>query len=283
MGEAFKVDVHGFFKDRLDRLREALRDPSDLTKQIGAMGVGSAQRAFKDQALGDLKWPARYEGMSPPFLNIAGAIQDFNAGRKKPKPNRFVDRPALIDEGMRGGMMGTLTFRAKSPFISEWGSDKPYALQHQQGLQSEVRVTEQGYRLGQAWLMSPEKAVRPLNTSFRDELNKLHDKYRKDTKFRDRVDKLTEGKRKVHLRTTWMQQLEAMATAAVSRKQKAHAQRTREANPSEYMDKLWPALFNRVHRLRVAQRPFLGVTDALGEDLVKRTRAFFESRMRRAS
>jgi hypothetical protein len=283
MVEAFKVDVHAYFKDRLDRLREALRDPSDLTKQIGALGVGSAQRAFKDQALGNLKWPARYEGMAPPFINIAGALQDFNAGRKKPKPNRFVDRPALIDEGMRGGMLGTLTFQSRNPFVAEWGSDKPYALGHQLGLPSEVRVSETGYRLGQAWLMSPEKTVGPLKTSFRQEAQKLYDKYNfKDQKFRDRVKHIVEGKSKTH-RITEQEQLDFMAGNAVRRKEKAHAQKQREANPSAYMDKLWPSLFNRVHRLRLAPRPFLGVTDMLGEDLVKRTEAFFQGRMRRAS
>lgn len=283
MAEAFKVDVYEFFKDRLDRLREALRDPSDLTKQIGALGAGSAQRAFKDQALGDLKWPARYEGMSAPFINIAGALEDFNAGRKKPKPNRFVDRPALIDEGMAGGLQGSLTFRSRSPFIAEWGSDKPYAIRHQLGLQSEVRVTEQGYRNGVAWLMSPEKSVRPLKTSFAQESKKLYDKYNfGDRKFRQRIDEIVSNKSKV-ARVSPQQQLDSMAANAVIRKEKAHAQKKREANPFAYADKIWPPLFNRVHRLKLAERPFLGVTDALGSDLVKRTEAFFQSRMRRAS
>lgn len=281
MVEALKVDVHAYFKDRLDRLREALKDPSDLTKQLGAVGVGSAQRAFKDQALGDLKWPARYEGMEPPFINIAGALQDFNAGRKKPKPKRFVDRPALIDEGMRGGMLGSLTFQSRNPFVAEWGSDKPYALGHQLGLQSEVRVSETGYKLGQAWLMEPAKTVGPLKTNLRTEQKKLYDKYYTDEKFRERVDKTVRKKSEVQ-RTSAQEHIDAMAANAVQRAENRQAQKRREANPSEFMDKLWPPLFQRVHRLKLAQRPFLGITDALGEDLIKRTEAFFQGRMRKA-
>lgn len=111
----------------LAKANEAMRDTLPLMKQIGALGSASAQDAFKNQRLGNRMWPERYPGMSEPFINIAGALQDFAGGRSAPKPNRFQNRPAGVDEGIRGGLLGSITFRVNSPTEAEWGSNKAYA------------------------------------------------------------------------------------------------------------------------------------------------------------
>ena len=119
---------------RLDKIEKATKDPSKLIKQLSVIGLTSAEKSFKDQALGDIEWSERYPNMAPPVLNIAGAIKDFNAGRKEPKPNRFQDRPANVDEGTRGGLWGSLTTSDDSgDFVASWGSNKEYASLLQEG------------------------------------------------------------------------------------------------------------------------------------------------------
>ena len=135
----FNLDTASILK-QIQLLRAQLKDPNKpllsgktLMKWIGALGVASSQKAFREQALGDIKWEPRYPGQDPPKFNIAGALMDWKAGRKSPKPDRFQDRPALIDEGMRGGMQGSLTFEVTGPLSVSWGSGKPYAEKHQKG------------------------------------------------------------------------------------------------------------------------------------------------------
>jgi len=125
---------------QINLLRAQLQDPNKpllsgktLMKWIGALGVASSQKAFREQALGDIQWEPRYPGQESPKLNIAGALMDWKAGRKAPKPNRFQDRPALIDEGMRGGIQGSLTFTVTGPLSVTWGSGKPYAERQHKG------------------------------------------------------------------------------------------------------------------------------------------------------
>lgn len=125
---------------QIKRLREQLKNPNkpllfgrSLMKQIGALGVAESQKAFREQALGDIKWDPRYPLQDKPKFNIAGALMDWKSGRKAPKPNRFQDRPALIDEGQRGGMLGSLTFQVTGPLDVSWGTNKSYAEKHQKG------------------------------------------------------------------------------------------------------------------------------------------------------
>jgi phage gpG-like protein len=135
----FSLDLGPILRD-IQTLREQLKNPNKpllsgkiLMKWIGALGSASSQKAFREQALGDIKWEPRYPDQEPPKFNIAGALMDWKSGRKAPKPNRFQDRPALIDEGIRGGMQGSLTFEVTGPLSVSWGSGKPYAEKHQNG------------------------------------------------------------------------------------------------------------------------------------------------------
>lgn len=119
---------------QIQYLKTQLLDPNlqiangrSLMGLLGALGVGASQKAFREQALGKQRWPARYEGQESPKFNFAGALQDWKSGRTNPKPNRFQDRPALIDEGIRGGLLGSLTSKVTGPLEVTWGSPKPYA------------------------------------------------------------------------------------------------------------------------------------------------------------
>lgn len=134
-----RLDLSSVLK-HIQKLREQLKDPNKpllsgktLMKWIGALGSASSQKAFREQALGNIKWDARYPTQKTPKFNIAGALMDWKSGRANPKPNRFQDRPALIDEGMRGGIQGSLTFLVTGPLSVTWGSGKSYAEKHQNG------------------------------------------------------------------------------------------------------------------------------------------------------
>lgn len=141
---AAQFDFYADIKRQLERLKEQLIDPNKallggqkLMKWIGAQGVAVSQKAFLKQELGDIKWPARYPNQDEPKFNYAGALMDWKSGRASPKPNRFQDRPAVVDEGMRGGIQGSLTFRVTGPLAVRWGSGKDYArLQHDGGYTS---------------------------------------------------------------------------------------------------------------------------------------------------
>ena len=132
-----KLDFIATIKAKIDKLREQLKDPSapladgkPLMKQIGILGVAASQKAFRMQALGDIKWERRYPKQAPPKFNIAGALMDWKGGRANPKPNRFQDRPALIDTGT---MKDKLSYTVSGPLAVKWGSPQEYAALHQEG------------------------------------------------------------------------------------------------------------------------------------------------------
>lgn len=99
-----RVLLDGLDRKGLAKLRTTLRWPDRTLRQMGALVLAEAQKAFREQRLGEHLWPARYEGRGQPHVNVAGVVVDFLSGRAKPKPIRFVDRPAGVDTGqtMRG-------------------------------------------------------------------------------------------------------------------------------------------------------------------------------------
>jgi len=136
------IKIHGANIQAVIRLQGELENPVALMKKLGAMVLGASQQAFKLQRFGDIPWAARYPAQKPPKLNIAGAVKDFAEGRKAPKPNRFFDRPALIDEGMRGGLQGSLTYRAVHSLSFEVGTIKRHAWVHQHGGITTQQITK---------------------------------------------------------------------------------------------------------------------------------------------
>lgn len=136
------VQIHGAQLRAVIRLQEQLNNPKALMKKLGAMVLGASVDSFKKQALGEFKWPERYPGQAAPKLNIAGAIADFQNGRFSPKPIRFVDRPALIDEGFRGGLAGSMTYKALDETSFQVGTNKPYAAKQFYGNVSRQELTK---------------------------------------------------------------------------------------------------------------------------------------------
>jgi hypothetical protein len=94
----FTVRLNGTDPKQLLVIKQVIDNPEPILKQIGIVLLAQAQKAFRDQRLGDIIWPARYGGR-PPHANIAGIIADFRAGKAKPPARRFQDRPAGIDTG----------------------------------------------------------------------------------------------------------------------------------------------------------------------------------------
>lgn len=144
MGNFFdpNIKIHGANLQAVIRLQGELENPAGLMKKLGAMVLGASQQAFKLQRFGDIPWKERYPGQKAPKLNIAGAVRDFSEGRTTPKPIRFVDRPALIDEGMRGGLQGSLTYRTVHSLSFEVGTIKQHAWIHQHGGVSTQQITK---------------------------------------------------------------------------------------------------------------------------------------------
>ena len=91
--------------------------------------VSASQKAFKEQRFNDVPWPPRYPGMDDPFVNIAGAIEDFRRGPNLPA-RRFEKRPALIDSG---NLFRSISFRLIGDEAVEVGSNLPYARFHNSG------------------------------------------------------------------------------------------------------------------------------------------------------
>lgn len=94
----FVLKLRSINPKEIRRVEAVLKNPEKILKQIGVVLLGEAQKAFRDQALGDEKWPERYPGQKVP-VNIAGLIGDFIAGKSRPPARRFQNRPAGIDTG----------------------------------------------------------------------------------------------------------------------------------------------------------------------------------------
>lgn len=146
------VKIHGAQLRAVIRLRQELENPEKLMKKLGAMVLGASIDSFKKQALGEFKWEPRYPQQKAPKLNLAGFVADFANGRPTPKPIRFIDRPALIDEGFRGGLVSSMTYRPLDQTSFQVGTSKPYASIHQYGKTTSQDITEQMKKAMRKWL-----------------------------------------------------------------------------------------------------------------------------------
>lgn len=142
-----------------EKIETAAKDTTPLMKQIGALNVEASQNAFNEQKFGKFKWPERYPNQRAPKLNVAGALSDFNAGKKNPKPIRFEDRPALMDTGH---LQQSITFQVLNSTTEETGTTKPYANLHQQGGKSTQPVTNTAKEGIADWLWTPSTSKGPI-------------------------------------------------------------------------------------------------------------------------
>lgn len=114
--------------EELARLRSRAGDFATIGSIVARTMESVSQRAFRDQALGDIKWPERYPNQDDPFVNVAALVNWTNEGGSI--LSRFFDRrPAIVGTGdLRNSMSATV-----SGSTVEHGSKLPYAGIHQYG------------------------------------------------------------------------------------------------------------------------------------------------------
>lgn len=156
------ITLEGLDKKALLKIYRVLQQPQRVLKQIGAVVLADAQRAFKDQGLGELKWPARYPKQQPPFVNIAGVVSDFLSGRKKPPARRFDSRPANIDTAQT--LRGLTPARAvtTSGYVVTVRSATPQSFRMQNGGTSRQPVTQAVKDSLNEWMKQERRAFKRI-------------------------------------------------------------------------------------------------------------------------
>jgi len=162
-------------------LRRKLERPETLMKQIGAFLLADAQKAFKEERLGNIRWPARYPSQRDPKVNIAGIVSDFIQGRVRPPKRRFQDRPALRDTS---NLLRSLSNRGKAirtgSLFVEVGTTIQYAPQHQWGGESKQAVNQNVKKLLAGFLK------KKANKKYRERLGFLFQRDELRTKINQR-------------------------------------------------------------------------------------------------
>jgi len=136
--------------DAYVRLVGALKKPRTALERVANIVRECAKQAFADQAFGAFKWAPRYPNQKGPFLNVAGALEDFSSGKDKPKGNRFDDTPAVRDTG---NLMGSIASEIVDDHTAAIGSTVPYAANHQWGLVSSQPVSNDTKGRIAKWLL----------------------------------------------------------------------------------------------------------------------------------
>lgn len=122
------------------RLRAAVANFQAVGSEAGRLMTAQARRAFREQRLGSVDWSPRYPGSPEPFVNVAGAVADFNAGRSAPLARRFQRTPAGVDTGR---LRGSLSYEAGAT-QTVVGSTVPYASRIQFGGVSKQTLSADG-------------------------------------------------------------------------------------------------------------------------------------------
>jgi len=135
------------------RILGALKDKQGLLEQVGNVIVEDAHHAFYAQRHGKELWPHRYPNQQPPYLNIAGTIEDFSRGKDAPKDRRFTPSPALRDTNQ---LINSIAFQVTGEDSVEVGTTVPYASVHNFGGVSSQRVTGETKNRIAKWLLTPK-------------------------------------------------------------------------------------------------------------------------------
>jgi len=132
--------------EKVGRWKTQLENPAEALDAAGLLMVSAYQRSFKAQRFGKHQWKQRGK------KNTFGIIADFAAGAKSPKKRRFDRRPALMDKGMAGGLVSTISHRVMGNIV-EVGANKDYADVHQTGGKTESEeITKSVQHLLWQWL-----------------------------------------------------------------------------------------------------------------------------------
>ncbi len=146
------IIIPGFDPKSVLRLKRVIEKPEPILKQIGIVLLADAQRSFKEQRLGSMKWAPRYPGQSPPPMNIAGIVADFLAGRKTPPDRRFQNRPAGIDTSQTLRSLTASKAMTVQGYVVKVVSATPGAGNMQHGGVSRQPITGQVKTLLAAWM-----------------------------------------------------------------------------------------------------------------------------------
>jgi phage gpG-like protein len=135
--------------ERLLDLLEPANFKRDIREGIGGLLVARAQKAFVDKEWDGEKWPDKYPGMEPPFINKAAALNDLL--------NRDKVLEDTLDQGnplqLKGTMLKSVSDRSFYSARSVtgavevqvgWGSGpaKEYAAVHMLGGTTKQRITQ---------------------------------------------------------------------------------------------------------------------------------------------
>lgn len=141
------------------RLQADLADMTPVLRFAGALTVAQAHQAFRDQKLGDVKWPVRYPRQEQPFINIAPVV--FRAGQgKAPGADDFIQSPAL--QGTAGDLYKRTGWKLVGKDAVEVGHPEAWSGRFQWGGIGRIPITDTTRRTLGAWLMTksgkPSKA-----------------------------------------------------------------------------------------------------------------------------
>lgn len=156
----FTIKLRGVKPAELKKLQAILRNPQPILTQIGRLLLAEAQLAFKQQKFGDVVWPSRYPNHHPFIANVAGVVADAITGRPKPKPNRFVDRPAGIDTRQTVRSLRPETAMTMDGLSVTVKSETDGAKSMQDGAQTTQYLTKEvRTRLGE-WMASARRSIK---------------------------------------------------------------------------------------------------------------------------
>lgn len=143
----------------LSGLERRIENSEPFLEETKNFFVAGAQKAFREQRFGASIWPKRYPSQSSPKFNVAGALEDANAGKPSPKANRFNDSPAGVDAGtLRNTIVGRVV--GKDGII--FGSPQKYATRVQAGGTTIQRISDLARKTIAKWLKKAGNAVRRL-------------------------------------------------------------------------------------------------------------------------
>ena len=146
------IIIPGLDSKTVLRLKKVIENPAPVLKQVGVVLLADAQKAFTSQALGTIPWPARYPRQSQPYINVAGVVADFLAGRHTPPDRRFQNRPAGQDTNMTKRSLTVTRAISISGYVLRVTSSTPGAANLQHGGETEQPITSGVKQLLGAWL-----------------------------------------------------------------------------------------------------------------------------------
>lgn len=156
---------------KLTRIRKRLEDPTVLLRQIGVVVAKNAQKSFVEQSFGSDSWSPRYKGTragAEPSINIAGALQDFTDGKRKPKNRRFQTTPALMDTGLLRRSLGVSNsvkrVSSHAVVVGVFGKAEFYAPYQQFGGTRKTPVTEGALDNYSYWMKGLKEKRRSIGT-----------------------------------------------------------------------------------------------------------------------